>query len=240
MSGASALTWGNVATKTWQHMKDNYTWGSAGGVSYGMDPGVVTVGAASVTGAIYLAPEGTAFPQSATDTLHSAFTLLGFTSEEGLTISNSSSIQTINAWEDRLAVINQMTEHYEDIAFTPIQSNQDVLNATWGEDAVTVDGNDLVARHHGGELAPVCIVIDTTPREGIIRRFCGTFRLYERGEATLDGLQVDGRKLTFRAIPDMYGVTMRDYMAWLVTLDEEDTRSGDDRGMAARYLDAHI
>lgn len=241
MAGTNALTWGTVATKTWQHMKDNYTWGDIGGVSYGMDSGMVTVGAASVTGAIYLAPEGTPFPKSATETLNGAFTLLGFTSEDGLTITDGATTQTIKAWEGHTEVVNQMTEHYEDISFKPIQSNQDVLNATWGPDMVTVEDGELVARHHGGELAPVCIVIDTTPREGIIRRFCGTFRLFERGEATLDGYQVDGRKLTFRAVPDMFGVTMRDYMAWLVVVDEGAAKSsGNDEGMGARYLDAHI
>ena len=58
------------------------------------------------------------------------------------------------------------------------------------------------------------IAIETTPREGIVRRYPGTAQLPERGEVTLDGTQVDGRQLTFNALADSNGVTMYEYVAF--------------------------
>ena len=180
-----------------------------------MNAAQVTVGAAAATGAIFVAPSGTALPTDATTALANTYVLLGFTSQEGVQISEDSSTDAIRAWEGRTTVYNVRTEYTENISFTPIQCNADVAKLTWGDDMVVV-GSDgaITAKHHGGTLEPVAIVIETTPREGIVRRYCGTFQLTERGEVTLDGTQVDGRQLTFNALADSSGVTMYEYVAF--------------------------
>ena len=71
----------------------------------------------------------------------------------------------------------------------------------------------ITAKHHGKTLEPVCIVIETTPRDNIVKRYCGTFQLVERGQSTMDGTQVDGRQLTFNAVADEDGYTMYEYTA---------------------------
>ena len=181
-----------------------------------MDTSQVTVGAARATGAIFVAPEGTALPADATTTLASAFVLLGFTSDAGVQISESSDSESITAWEGRIEVYNVRTEYTESVSFTPIQCNADVAKLTWGADHVTVDAQSgaITAQHHGETLTPVVIAIETTPREGIVKRYCGTFQLSERGEVTMDGTQVDGRQLTFNAIADANGVTMVEHTAF--------------------------
>lgn len=174
----------------------------------------VGVGSALATGAIYVAPKGTTLPNDATTTLSGSWSLLGFTSDAGVQISESSSNTAIRAWEGRSEVYNVRTEYTEQISFMPIQINEEVLNLCWNPDDVSSSTNALSAKHSGKTMEPVCIVIETVPRENIVRRYCGTFQLTERGTQTLDGTQVDGRTLTFNAIPDEDGYTMYEYTAF--------------------------
>lgn len=176
----------------------------------------VGVGSAKATGAIFVAPKSTSLPSDAGTALASSYKCLGYTSDAGVTISESASSDAIRAWEGRTEVYNVQTEYTESVSFTPIQCNADVAKLMWGDDHVTVDSTSgaITAEHHAGELEPVVIVIETAPREGIVKRYCGTFQLTERGEATLDGTQVEGRALTFNAIADASGVTMYEYTAF--------------------------
>ena len=180
-----------------------------------MDASQVTVGAAKATGAIWVAPKGTSLPTDATTSLAGTWVLLGFTSDAGVTISESTNNNSIRAWEERTEVFTARTEYTENLSFMPIQCNSDVAKLCWGSDKVTVGtGGALTVKHHGAEIDPVCIVIETTPRTGIVKRFTGTFQLTTRGEQVMDGTQVDGRQLTFNAIADEYGVTMYEYTAF--------------------------
>jgi len=178
-----------------------------------MDVSEVTVGSALATGAIWVAPKGTTLPTDASTTLGGTWKLLGFTSDAGVTISENGSSQSIVAWEGRTEVYNVRTEYTESIAFTPIQTNSDVLKVTYGDDQVTVSGNKITVKHTGKTLEPICVVIETVPRDNIVKRYCGTFQLVERGEQTLDGTQIDGRQLTFNAVPDSDGVTMYEFVS---------------------------
>ena len=177
-----------------------------------MDESEVTIGAAAATGAIWVAPKGTTLPTDASTTLSGTWKLLGFTSDAGVQISESSNNVAIRAWEGRTEVYNVRTEYTESVAFMPIQCNADVAKLMWGDSAVTVPSTGkLTVKHHGKTLEPVCITIETTPRDNIVKRYCGTFQLVERGQQTMDGTQVDGRQLTFNAIADDDGYTMYEY-----------------------------
>lgn len=181
-----------------------------------MNASQVGVGSAKATGAIYVADKSTTLPTDATTTLGGSFTLLGYTSDAGVTISESTSSEALKAWEGRAEVYNVQTEYTEQVSFTPIQINADVAKLVWGNSAVTVDGSgNFHIGHHAGEIDPVVLVIETVPRAGIVKRFCGTFQLTERGEVTMDGTQVDGRQLTFNAIADSNGVTLHEYVAYV-------------------------
>lgn len=174
----------------------------------------VTVGSAAATGAIFVAPTTTALPTDATTAL-AGFTLLGFTSDAGVQISESGNTQSIYAWEGRTEVFNTRTEYTEQISFTPIQCNSDVAALIWGSDMVAVDASgNITAKHHGKTMEPVHIVIETVPRTGIVKRFCQKAQLSERGEMTMDGTQVDGRQLTFNNLADENGVTCYEYTAF--------------------------
>ena len=186
-----------------------------------MNAAEVTVGSASATGAIWVAPTTVALPSDATTALSSDWVLLGFTSDAGVQISESANTSAIHAWEGRVEVYNVKTEYSEQVSFMPIQCNADVAKLIWGDDAVTVDAaGTILAKHHGKNLEPVHIVIETTPREGIVKRFCQKSQLTERGTQTMDGTQVDGRQLTFNNLADENGVTCYEYTAY--TEDEEE------------------
>lgn len=175
----------------------------------------IGVGAGKVTGAIFVAPKGTTLPTDAVTALNNAFKLLGFTSDAGVTISESRSTSEITAWEGRTIVLTAVTQYTENVSFTPIQCNEDVVKLMWGTAAVTVSNGALAIGHHGKMLDPVEIVIESVSNDSIgrVRRYAGTFELVERGEQTLDGTQVDGRQLSFRAVPDANGITMHEYVA---------------------------
>lgn len=181
-----------------------------------MDASQVTVGSAKATGAIFVAPKDTALPTDATTTLANTYSLLGFTSDAGVQIAETRDSESIRAWEGRTEVYNLITDYYETVSFMPIQCNSDVVKLIWGDSAVTVGtGGALTINHHGKELESVVIVIEVTPRTGIVKRYGGTFQLTERGEQTMDGTQVDGRQLTFKSIADSNGITMKEFVAFI-------------------------
>ena len=181
-----------------------------------MDVSKVGIGSAPVTGAIFVAPNGTTLPTNATTTLPNTFVLLGFTSDAGLTISESSNSTDLRAWEGRTIVASIITEYTEQISFTPIQCNSEVAKLIWGDSNVELGtGGSIHAKHHGKTLDPVVVAIKTTPRTGIVKRYTGTFQLVERGEHTMNGTQVEGRQLTFTAIADSSGYTMHEYTAFV-------------------------
>lgn len=183
-----------------------------------MDASQVTVGSALATGAIWVGPQTAALPTNATSNIPSTYSLLGFTSDAGVQIAENSSNNPIRAWEERTEVYNVRTEYSESVSFMPIQCNEDVAKLMWGDGNVTTGtGGALTAKHHGRNMEPVNIVIETVPREGIVKRFCLTGQLTERGQQTMDGTQVDGRQLTFKAIADSDGVTMYEYTSFTTT-----------------------
>lgn len=178
-----------------------------------MNASEVTVGSALATGAIWVAPQATALPTDASTKLATAYKLLGFTSDAGVTISESNSTNEVRAWEGRTVVYTTSTDYTETIAFTPIQCNADVAKLAWGDGNVTVDGGKLAIKHTAATLDPVALVIETVPRKGIVKRYCCKAQLTARGDATLDGTQPDGRQLTFTVIADDNGTLMAEYVA---------------------------
>lgn len=178
----------------------------------------VAVGSALVTGAIYVADVTVALPTSASAALASGYACIGFTSEDGVTITEDSSTTSLRAWEGRAEVRNIRTEYTEKISFTPIECNEEVAKLMWGSDKVTVGtGGALTIKHHGGTLDPVHVVIETVPCSGKVARYCAKVQLTERGDATLNGEDTSGREGTFNCIPDSAGVTMTEYVATTTT-----------------------
>ena len=172
----------------------------------------VAVGSALVTGAIFIAPTTVPLPTDGTTALNEAYKCLGFTSDDGITITESSSNKSLRVWEGRVEVRNTRTEYTEQTSFTPVECNEEVAKATWGEDMVEVSGGNLTIKHHGKTMPPVHVVIETVPFEGAVARYCSKSQLTERGDMTGNGQDFSGRQLTFNNLADSEGVTMTEYV----------------------------
>lgn len=177
------------------------------------DSSKVAVLEGKVTGAIFIAPTTAVLPTDATTALAATFKCIGFTSEDGITISEESSSKQLRAWEGRSVVRNQRTEYTEKIKFTPVECNEDVAKLMWGDDKVTAGtGGALTIKHHGETLEPVLCVIEAVPYAGAVARYCAKVQLTERGDMTGNGDDPSGRELTFDCIA-VEGVTMTEYIA---------------------------
>lgn len=168
----------------------------------------------AVTGAIFVAPTTTALPTDATTALGSGYNCLGFTSDDGITITEETSNNSLRVWEGRVEVRNTRTEYTEQISFTPVECNAEVAKLIWGDDKVTVGtGGALTIQHHGASMDPVHIVIEAVPYAGAVARYCCKAQLTERGDVTGNGQDFAGRELTFNCLATSGGITMTEYVA---------------------------
>lgn len=178
------------------------------------DASRVAVGSALVTGAIFVAPTSVPLPTDGTTALGEGYSCLGFTSEDGIVVSESSSNNALRAWEGRTEVRNTRTEYTESVKFTPIECNAEVAKIQWGEDMVSVgQGGNLTIKHHGKTMEPVHVVIECVPFDGAVARYCAKAQLTERGDMTNNGQDVSGRELTFNCLA-VDGVTMTEYIVF--------------------------
>lgn len=176
----------------------------------------VAVGSALVTGAIFVAPTTVALPTDASTALAEGFKCLGFTSDAGVLLSESSSTNSLRVWEGLSESRTIKTERTEQMKFTPVEINDLVAKTTWGEDHVSVDATTgaLSIGHHGGTVAPIHIVVEMVPFEGAVQRLAGKVQLTEIGDATYDGQGFEGRELTFNCLVDSTGHTLHEYVAY--------------------------
>ena len=97
----------------------------------------VSVGKPVKTGAIFRAPKGTTLPTSTSDTLDSAFSGLGYASEDGVTNSNSPSSTDIKAWGGDV-VYSAQTDKPDTFKIKLIESlNTDVMKTVYGDNNVS-------------------------------------------------------------------------------------------------------
>ncbi|MFR5828912.1 MAG: hypothetical protein ACLUE1_07550 [Adlercreutzia equolifaciens] len=117
-----------------------------------------------VTGAIFVAPATTPLPTDATTALPAEYKCLGFTSDDGIVITEDGSTKQLRVWEGNTVARTQKTEYNEQIKFTPVECSEDVAKFTWGDDKVSVDtSGNLTIKHHGQTMMPVHTVIEAVP-----------------------------------------------------------------------------
>ena len=125
-----------------------------------IDAKKVLVGApsqSSTTGAVNVAPLGTALPTDASSALSAAFTKTGYVSEDGATLTQDYSTNDIKDWS-RTTVRTLLDEFTGEITFTFIQTGYDELCAIFGSDHVPQSG-DIIKVSLGAHLAPAGVYV---------------------------------------------------------------------------------
>jgi hypothetical protein len=178
------------------------------------DASNVSFGKPKATGAVFVAPAGTTIPTNATSALDAAFKGLGYVSEDGLVNSVETDTENVNAWGGDLVLVGQ-TNFMETFMVNLIETNSEALKVYYGEDNVTVDGENITITQNSSLLPNVIVVFELVLTGGRIKRIVvPNAQIVDRsGEITY----VDGEAITypalFQAFPDADGNSHTEYIA---------------------------
>ena len=173
----------------------------------------VGVGKPKVGGAVFIAPVGTEAPADATTPLNEAFQLLGYISEDGVTITEERDSENITAWGGDTVYTTQ-TSYTETFAFTPIEVNPVVARSQYGDANVSVTAGKMTVKHNSSEIPEKMLVIETVPNSSTVDRFfVPRAKLTEKGDQTLNDSDPMGRESTYTAMPDSDGNTAYEFIS---------------------------
>lgn len=178
------------------------------------DASNVSFGKPKATGAVFVAPAGTALPTNATDALAPAYKGLGYVSEDGLVNSVEVDTENVNAWGGDLVLVGQTT-FMETFMVNLIETNPEALKVYYGEDNVTVSGDAITIKQNSAQLPNCVVVFEIVLTGGRIKRIVvPNAQIVDRsGEITY----VDGEPIAypalFQAYPDSDGNSHTEYIA---------------------------
>lgn len=131
----------------------------------------VFVGKPKAAGAMYWAAKGTTPPTDASTPLgNDVFACLGYCSEDGLVETEERETEEVKAWGGDI-VLRPQTSYSKQYAFTPIQSDADVLRFRFGAGNVEVaqDGG-ITVTHNSGPLPHGVLVAELALGDSMILR----------------------------------------------------------------------
>lgn len=168
----------------------------------------------AVTGAVYVAPTGTAAPTAADSTLNVAFKDLGYVSEDGVTETRDRSTDQIKAWQNADLVREVVTDSAYTLACTLIETKEDVVELFYGASVDGTDGSiDIVPSTTGGRKSFVVDVIDGTD---LIRTYLPSAEITEVGDQVYASGEPIGYEITITGYP-VSGVTATKFYSALET-----------------------
>ena len=174
----------------------------------------VTTGQPKTTGGIWVAPLGTTLPTDSTTALDAAFACLGYTSDAGVTNSNSPDTDTIRAWGGD-TVLTPVSGKDDTFTFTLIEvMNDEVLKFVYGSANVTGTlATGLTVKANNSDPGDIIIAFEMLLRGGATKRIvlpCA--HITEIGEITYADGDAVGYECTVAAQPDSYGNTHYEYI----------------------------
>lgn len=178
------------------------------------DAKLVTGAKPKVGGAIYNAPLNTEIPTDAKTALNVAFKSLGYTSEDGLTNSNSPESDSVKAWGGDV-VLNYSKGSADTFKFTLIEAlNVDVLKAVYGDKNVTGSLKaGIKVEVKSREMEESAWVVETIMKGGILKRIViPQAAITEVGEIAYIEDDAVGYEVTLTATPDAKGNTHYEYI----------------------------
>lgn len=164
-------------------------------------------------GAIFWAPSGTDAPTDATTSLASAFSGVGYVSEDGLTEKESRTYERHKAWGGD-TVASSQTEYSKSYTFKMIETNEATMKARYGAANVTAASGDVTkVRHNAAELDEGVWVIEMVIAGKIVRKVMPRAKIEEIGDITYADGSLVAYEVTLGLLPDSSGDYETDYYA---------------------------
>ena len=174
----------------------------------------VTAGKPKIGGAIFRAPLGTTLPTDATTALSAAWKSIGYSSDDGLTNSNTRESKDIKSWGGD-TVLTIQTSKDDKVKMTWIESlNADVLKAVHGDANVSGTlATGITVKVNSKELTAGSYVIDMALRDDAIKRIViPNASVSEVGDVVYSDEDVVGYPVTLTCMPDAQGNTHYEYI----------------------------
>lgn len=173
----------------------------------------VTAAKPETGGALYVAATGTSLPTSTSASI-TAFTGLGYISEDGLTNELTRDSEEIKAWGGD-TVLQPQTGFTDTFSCTLIEMlNVDVLKEVFGASNVsgTLAGG-ITVNVNSDELSERSWVVDMVMRNGVAKRIViPNGKITEIGEITYSDSDAAGYEITITAFPDSSNKTHYEYV----------------------------
>lgn len=173
----------------------------------------VSAGKPNPTGAIHIAPKGTALPTSTTAAL-TGFSDLGYCSDDGLTNGTNLEVQKIKAWGGDTVLVIQSSKE-DTFTFKLIEvKNVDVLKFVYGSTNVSGDlTTGLTINVNNTDVEEVSIVIDMIMSDNTAKRIViPTAKISEVSDIVYGDEEAVGYETTVDCIPDASGNTHYEYI----------------------------
>lgn len=151
----------------------------------------------AVTGAVYVAPTGTAAPTAFGSTLNAAFKDLGYVSEDGVTETRERSTEDIRAWQNAAIVRTAVTESAIRFQFVLIETKKETVEAFYGSSVTDATGLITIdPSTTGGRKSWVLDIIDGAVTE---RTYIAEGEITEVGDVVYANGEPIGHDVTVTA-----------------------------------------
>ena len=174
----------------------------------------VTASKPRTTGCVSRAATTATPPTDATSSLGSAFTSLGYLSDDGISNNNSPETTQIKAFGGDV-VLNTLTGKEDTFKFKLIEAtNVDVLSAVYGSGNVTGSlATGITVKAKADDLEESMWIIDLILKGGILKRtVIPRASISEMSEIVYNDNDAVGYEITLQATPDSNGYTHYDYI----------------------------
>jgi hypothetical protein len=178
------------------------------------DASNVSFGKPKSAGAVYVAPAGTTLPTDATTALNVAFVSMGYISDDGLVNSVKTDVEQVHAWGGDKVLVGQTT-FGETFTVNLLETNADALKVYYGDDNVSVSGDDITVTQNSEELDEVVVVFELVLTGGRVKRIVVPHaKIADRsGDITYTDKDAVMYPAVFEALPDSDGNSHTEYIA---------------------------
>lgn len=163
-------------------------------------------------GYIYVAPVGTELPTDIKSKLNTAFTVLGFISEDGYVESVESDSEDINDMNGDL-MDSEKTSRVESASLTLAEIKAKTLKVMYGDANVTDAGGLITVKHNGDCDDEWSVVLELVLKNGRRwRKVVPIAKSDELGDMTFAVSELAARELKWKYLTDGDGNTCYDYI----------------------------